>query len=34
MLGYINLNLTEQQMKDSGVKALKEMKKDQKDEDI
>lgn len=28
LLGYINLSLTEEQMKESGMRALKEMKKD------
>jgi hypothetical protein len=29
LLGYIYLNLSEQQMKDSGMRALKEMKKEE-----
>lgn len=31
LLGYINLNLTELQMKDRGMKALKEVKKEESD---
>jgi hypothetical protein len=33
-MGYINIDLTEQQMKDSGIKTLKERKKEETEENI
>ena len=34
MMGYINIELTEQQMRDSGVRTLKERKKEESEENI
>jgi adenylate kinase family enzyme len=34
LMGYINIDMTEQQMKDSGMKALKELKKEESQDSI
>ena len=34
LMGYINIELTEQQMRDSGVRTLKERKKEESEENI